>query len=752
MQVRSSSACNFVPAHGRRPQCQFAPVLCVLPTTWPLPVAATAVLATWAQHCDRLVLTVRAEQLEVPMFGKLAAGLHVDVLPSHNHSVLSGRRPLAYCSGMDIWYDVREAIRVAAEQCPIHAFEWLLVSETDVYVSMPRVKEFLLGKAPDEARVFAHCKSYEKYWHGDSGGLALYSRRAVQQHLPILGSCQALDGRSKFATHVDRLRKAAGLVKPTVTTRCGASDKSIGVCMFLANVSCEAPTDEYNRGLIAEPENDAEHDNVSQGLAFNVGYNSILPMAIHDKKVLKLPGMIERLSQSRLGRHHHSDALSPLLLGPPWHLRHGVPAPPLPSVADLAATVGTLPRAARVMDPFHARVSMPHQGVDVFHGADDGTVVIDRDSCLKIKPTRDLCLGVFNATPAGRAADARPVRIFVRITHHGGTMHADLEQAALIENAVQQRLVRLQQHSLLGTWTEATELRRRGWTTRLTPRVSFVLLLRRTPSHGVGGAADVFLGPSHPSVAQQYITIAEVAPGRQLGSALTGAPAHFSLCAVLHATLQIALKIALLQRLTSFVHGDLMGNNVLCAPPVGRDGAGLSPSGSGGGASHLIGDCSFIDMESSTLSVPKRGRAGADASMLLGRTLDETKAYFAREAGSTGTALLTGAARAFDLHMFFYWLRRQAHALVAGPQSESRSGGGAVLDWLESYHARACNVSSQQFHRLPRHVSGASKYAHFGSQLHSCFWPERVAAEIRRGDELAMCDGNSRLPGKIRVG
>ena len=698
MVAPSTAACNFVPAQDRRPQCQFAPVLCVLPTTWPLPVVTNAVLTTWAQHCDRLVLTVRAEQLAVPMFGKLAGGLHVDVLPSHNHSVLSGRQPLSYCSGMDIWYDVREAIRVAAEQCPIHAFEWLLVSETDVYVSMSRVKEFLTGKAPDEARVFAHCKSYEKYWHGDSGGMYLYSRRAVQKHLPILESCQALNGRSKFATQMDRMRKAAGLVKPTVTTRCGASDKSIGVCMFLANVSCEVPKDEYNRSLIAEPENDAEHDNVSQGLAFDVGHNSILPIAIHDKKVLKLPGTIEQLSHSSLWRHHQADTLSLLLLGPPWHLRHGV-APQLPSVTDLVTMVGMLPRA-HVVDPFHAQVSTQHQGVRL-----DGTLQLDQRTCVRFKPLRALCMGSFNETT-----------VVVRIDRQVSPARnpADVERAALIENAVIEHLSRLQRHDIHGD--EATQLRRYGWTTRVVPSTAFILLLHRNRSRNA--RTDRLLGPELPDAIHQHIVVSEAADGRPLSRAVADARVPYSLRAVLLATLQVALKVALLQRLTGFVHGDLMGNNVICGNLTADDST--------------LGECTLIDFESSTLSITKRaedgGASGAANSsgsrhVMLGRRLDGKGGRFI----DVRAGALTSAARAFDMHIYTHWLHRQARA---HPQ------GGDVVQWLARFYERACNVSRGEFDRGGKQLHGSAKHSYLGSGLHACFWPERIADYILHSTEL----------------
>ena len=189
-------------------------------------------------------------------------------------------------------------------------------------------------------------------------------------------------------------------------------------------------------------------------------------------------------------------------------------------------------------------------------------------------------------------------------------------------------------------------------------------------------------------------------------------------------------QVALLQRHLDFIHGDLMGNNIICAPP------------SGVGSNH-IGDCIFIDTESSTLSIMKRRGAmvgevkSEDRRLMLGRTLDAEKTYFVEP-----VAELTGAARAFDMHMFTqYWLLREFHGhstRMHGGSQEAR----AVIGWLAAFHERACNLSRADFDRLRKmpKLSGAAKHKSLATNLRSCFWPERLATEILHSGELATCE------------
>ena len=425
---------------------------------------------------------------------------------------------------------------------------------------------------------------------------------------------------------------------------------------------------------------------------------------------------------------------------PPQHVKHE--AAHHPAATDKAAV--SLPQA-HVVNPWLAHISHP-----AGYARARGTLLIEQHSCRAIRPGRNLCFGVFNETPSRRVDGDHheTVRVVVRISNHAA--EDNLEDRAIVENAVQLHLVRLQQqrHTL---HDESARLLRRGWTTRLTPRLAFMLLLRRNDAHGA--AETNLLGPRQSTGTQQHVSVAEAAPGQQLSAVVHKPPASFSLCAILDATLQVALKLSLLQRLVGFMHGDLMGNNIMCDAPPTAD-VGL----------RLIGDCMFIDMEASTLrttnQVASAAAVAADAStdgsasgilmdgtgdrghLLLGRTMDASKAYFVQAAA----AEMPGPVRAFDMHMYAYWLRREA--------LQARRNGSHVIEWLARFHERSCNISRGEFDRLPQQVTGAAKYAFMGSGLHSCFWPERVAADILSSDELAACDApESRTGGRgSRVG
>eukprot|EP00966_Prymnesium_polylepis_P052139 1207311-Prymnesium_polylepis.1 len=100
--------------------------------------------------------------------------------------------------------------------------------------------------------------------------------------------------------------------------------------------------------------------------------------------------------------------------------------------------------------------------------------------------------------------------------------------------------------------------------------------------------------------------------------------------------------------------------------------------------------------------------AGGNGShrVILGRTLGKLKEepggfrFFVDSRSSAD--LLTSAAKAFDMHIYVYWLRRSSRA---------HPRGGDVVEWLARFHARACNVSRSAFDRLPwKPYSGAAKY------------------------------------------
>ena len=241
----------------------------------------------------------------------------------------------------------------------------------------------------------------------------------------------------------------------------------------------------------------------------------------------------------------HASCKSPpgTVLGPPWVLprREEALNDTLHSLGDVSLAIRALPRA-RVVHPWHAHISQ--------HAGANGTLWLDQRSCRSIKrKPRELCYGVYQETQARadrHTSEPTSTRVIVKIDF--GT--PPTERTALVENAVQQRLAgRLQQQTVRGD--EAEQLQQRGWTTRLTPNVSFVLILRRNTSHNTSRGADAgLIGPSAltRTVTQQYVSVAEAIDGQELTRVVqqttndsTSVP--YSMCAFLHATLQVALKV-----------------------------------------------------------------------------------------------------------------------------------------------------------------------------------------------------------------
>ena len=258
--------------------CAPTSILCVLPTSWPMSPGGQKAVYTWVQSCSRTVLAARAEQLKRPTSLHLKSGQSVDVLVSHNHSELGRARLL------DVWYDVREALRVAALQCELSSFEWLLLAETDAYVSMHRLHRYLIGRqlSPADAHVIGQCHHYEEFWHGLSQGVLLFSRGAVQRLLPVLDSCEPFGGGKRFAGQVPSAsgQEAGG-------AGFGAGDKSIGPCLQRAHIACEAARDGRGHDLIgASPQNELEVRNQTQGLAY--GATSERAFALHDGKYSRI--------------------------------------------------------------------------------------------------------------------------------------------------------------------------------------------------------------------------------------------------------------------------------------------------------------------------------------------------------------------------------------------------------------------------------------------------------------------------------
>ena len=438
------------------------------------------------------------------------------------------------------------------------------------------------------------------------------------------------------------------------------------------------------------------------------------------------------------------------LLGPPWRgsslaqRRHSA----------VAAELYTLPQV-RVMGPYQAHVSLQQEGM-----LQMGTLQLDRGTCSKYKSgLRDLCSGVFHQASGRRAAASLPVRVFARMSYPD-----QARPGYSIENAVYQRLEMLHRQQVHGEVTGRSrgwqsQLRRRGWTTQATPRVAFVLLLHRNNMSRVdvshvnvsqkvkSASAPHFLGLGRPAATWQHIVVSEAANGQRLGSVLEAAPTNFSLCAVLQVTFQVALKLAILQARTGFVHGDLGANNIICGPTT--DTSTVDPMQPQPHA-RLIGECTFIDFESASIVTKSTdgARAASDAasggvsgdasagqgnaSLVLGRSLDTGTFYFAES-----TADLTSAARAFDMHYFLdFWLRAEG----ISRRDKGQPGGASLIEWLARFHELACNVSRSDFDRLPVRVSGVAKHSFLGSALHSCFWPERVADYILQSKELAKCD------------
>ena len=408
------------------------------------------------------------------------------------------------------------------------------------------------------------------------------------------------------------------------------------------------------------------------------------------------------------------------------------------------------------MDPYQAHVSLQQEGM-----LQKGKLQLDGGTCSKYKSgRRDMCLGVFHQASGRRAAASLPVRVFARMSYPDH-FHAYYS----IENAIYQRLEMLHRQQVHGEVTGRgrgwqSQLWQRGWTTQATPRVEFVLLLHRNHVSRVNvshvnvsqkvknASAAHFLGLGRPAATWQQIVVSEAASGQQLGSVLEAAPTNFSLCAVLQVTLQVALKLAILQARTGFVHGDFGANNIICGPTT--DNSTVDPM-QPQPHTRLIGECTFIDFESASLSIVTKSADGArgerccergcerrcergegNASLMLGRSLDKDTFYFAES-----TAELTSAARAFDMHYFLdFWLR----AKVISRRDKGQPGGASLIEWLARFHETACNVSRSDFDSLPVRVAGAAKHSFLGSALHSCFWPERVANYILQSQELAKCD------------
>jgi len=246
-------------------------------------------------------------------------------------------------------------------------------------------------------------------------------------------------------------------------------------------------------------------------------------------------------------------------------------------------------------------------------------------------------------------------------------------------------------------------IKRYGWSILCAPQMAFVAIVNAEPSMRTG-----FRGLPTCS----YVDLAEQVAGAPLQDYIKSTQVPF--CSMLGSILQVALKIRMLQLRSGFIHGDLNTCNILCT----------NISASRPEQHTLIGNCTFIDFESSVISVPGNGIHQPYVLGLLkpGRLGSYFMSHEPFPASSPVFAM--------DLHWFFFELRRDVFSVINSTHAEHLPQR-RLAEWLATYAEDACE-DTQRFGRYDSPVTLPTNYVYRRSGLDDCFRPENVIAYIHK--------------------